>query len=387
MKSLAELNISNKNLVIRVDMNVPISNGAITDLTRIEACLPSIKHALDNNCKILLVSHLGRPTEGKTEEAFSLAPVSEALSNILNEPVQLVDSYASNKIFNSNERVQLLENVRFFNGEMSNDDSLGKALGGLGDIYVFDAFGTAHRKQASTHSAILSSKESCSGILLKREIDLLNRAMLNAPSPYLAIIGGAKVSSKLGLIKNLNMKADNIIVGGGIANTFLKASGYEIGTSLVEDSMLDVAAKMLKVGKILLPSTVVTSTSFQGSNVKIKQIDDVTSEEMILDQMLTPNMKDAIKRSKLILWNGPLGVFENSLFSSGTESLAKNIKESNGYSIAGGGETLSAINTFINKDDVSYCSTGGGAFLEFMEGKELPSIEALGREKLDKEKK
>ncbi|MDC1051307.1 phosphoglycerate kinase [Gammaproteobacteria bacterium] len=387
MKSLAELNISNKNLVIRVDMNVPISNGAITDLTRIEACLPSIKHALDNNCKILLVSHLGRPTEGKAEEAFSLAPVSEALSNILNEPVQLVDSYASNKIFNSNERVQLLENVRFFNGEMSNDDLLGKALGGLGDIYVFDAFGTAHRKQASTHSAILSSKESCSGILLKREIDSLNRAMLNAPSPYLAIIGGAKVSSKLGLIKNLNMKADNIIVGGGIANTFLKASGYEIGTSLVEDSMLDVAAKMLKVGKILLPSTVVTSTSFQGSNVKIKQIDDVTSEEMILDQMLTPNMKDAIKRSRLILWNGPLGVFENSLFSSGTESLAKNIKESNGYSIAGGGETLSAINTFINKDDVSYCSTGGGAFLEFMEGKELPSIEALGREKLDKEKK
>ena len=387
MKSLAELNISNKNLVIRVDMNVPISNGAITDLTRIEACLPSIKHALDNNCKILLVSHLGRPAEGKAEEAFSLAPVSEALSNILNESVQLVDSYASNKIFNSNERVQLLENVRFFNGEMSNDDSLGKALGGLGDIYVFDAFGTAHRKQASTHSAILSSKESCSGILLKREIDSLNRAMLNAPSPYLAIIGGAKVSSKLGLIKNLNMKADNIIVGGGIANTFLKASGYEIGTSLVEDSMLDVAAKMLKVGKILLPSTVVTSTSFQGSNVKIKQIDDVTSEEMILDQMLTPNMKDAIKRSKLILWNGPLGVFENSLFSSGTESLAKNIKESNGYSIAGGGETLSAINTFINKDDVSYCSTGGGAFLEFMEGKELPSIEALGREKLDKEKK
>ena len=387
MKSLAELNISNKNLVIRVDMNVPISNGAITDLTRIEACLPSIKHALDNNCKILLVSHLGRPTEGKAEEAFSLAPVSEALSNILNEPVQLVDSYASNKIFNSNERVQLLENVRFFNGEMSNDDSLGKVLGGLGDIYVFDAFGTAHRKQASTHSAILSSKESCSGILLKREIDSLNRAMLNAPSPYLAIIGGAKVSSKLGLIKNLNMKADNIIVGGGIANTFLKASGYEIGTSLVEDSMLDVAAKMLKVGKILLPSTVVTSTSFQGSNVKIKQIDDVTSEEMILDQMLTPNMKDVIKRSKLILWNGPLGVFENSLFSSGTESLAKNIKESNGYSIAGGGETLSAINTFINKDDVSYCSTGGGAFLEFMEGKELPSIEALGREKLDKEKK
>jgi len=387
MKSLAELNISNKNLVIRVDMNVPISNGAITDLTRIEACLPSIKHALDNNCKILLVSHLGRPTEGKAEEAFSLAPVSEALSNILNEPVQLVDSYASNKIFNSNERVQLLENVRFFNGEMSNDDLLGKALGGLGDIYVFDAFGTAHRKQASTHSAILSSKESCSGILLKREIDSLNRAMLNAPSSYLAIIGGAKVSSKLGLIKNLNMKADNIIVGGGIANTFLKASGYEIGTSLVEDSMLDVAAKMLKVGKILLPSTVVTSTSFQGSNVKIKQIDDVTSEEMILDQMLTPNMKDVIKRSKLILWNGPLGVFENSLFSSGTESLAKNIKESNGYSIAGGGETLSAINTFINKDDVSYCSTGGGAFLEFMEGKELPSIEALGREKLDKEKK
>lgn len=379
MKSLVELNITGKNLVIRADMNVPIKNGVIKDLTRIKACLPSIEYALANNCKVLLVSHLGRPIEGKTDKVFSLSPVAEALSSILDEPVQLINSPGSDDIFNTKNKVQLLENIRFFSGEMSNNSSLGKLLGCMGDIYVFDAFGTAHRKQASTHAAILSSKDSCGGILLKQEIDSLNRAMLNAPSPYLAIIGGAKVSSKLGLINTLNKKADSIIVGGGIANTFLKASGYEVGTSLVEDSMLDIASNMLKENKILLPSMVVTSTSFEGSDVKLKKIDDVTSDEMILDQMLTIKMQDVIKSSKLILWNGPLGVFENPLFSLGTESLAQNIKSSSGYSIAGGGETLSAINTFINKDDVSYCSTGGGAFLEYMEGKKLPSIEALSR--------
>lgn len=379
MKSLVELNITGKNLVIRADMNVPIKNGVIKDLTRIKACLPSIEYALANNCKVLLVSHLGRPIEGKTDKVFSLSPVAEALSSILDEPVQLINSPDSDDIFNTKNKVQLLENIRFFSGEMSNNSSLGKLLGCMGDIYVFDAFGTAHRKQASTHAAILSSKDSCGGILLKQEIESLNRAMLNAPSPYLAIIGGAKVSSKLGLINTLNKKADSIIVGGGIANTFLKASGYEVGTSLVEDSMLDIASNMLKENKILLPSMVVTSTSFEGSDVKLKKIDDVTSDEMILDQMLTIKMQDVIKSSKLILWNGPLGVFENPLFSLGTESLAQNIKSSSGYSIAGGGETLSAINTFINKDDVSYCSTGGGAFLEYMEGKKLPSIEALSR--------
>lgn len=379
MKSLVELNITGKNLVIRADMNVPIKNGVIKDLTRIKACLPSIEYALANNCKVLLVSHLGRPIEGKTDKVFSLSPVAEALSSILDEPVQLINSPDSDDIFNTKNKVQLLENIRFFSGEMSNNSSLGKLLGCMGDIYVFDAFGTAHRKQASTHAAILSSKDSCGGILLKQEIESLNRAMLNAPSPYLAIIGGAKVSSKLGLINTLNKKADSIIVGGGIANTFLKASGYEVGTSLAEDSMLDIASNMLKENKILLPSMVVTSTSFEGSDVKLKKIDDVTSDEMILDQMLTIKMQDVIKSSKLILWNGPLGVFENPLFSLGTESLAQNIKSSSGYSIAGGGETLSAINTFINKDDVSYCSTGGGAFLEYMEGKKLPSIEALSR--------
>jgi phosphoglycerate kinase len=331
---------------------------------------------------VLLVSHLGRPVEGKIDKVFSLSPVAEALSSILDEPVQLISSLESDDIFNTKNNIQLLENIRFFSGEMSNDSSLGKLLGGMGDIYVFDAFGTAHRKQASTHAAILSSKDSCGGILLKKEIEALNKAMLNTLSPYLAIIGGAKVSSKLGLINTLNTNADSIIVGGGIANTFLKASGYEVGTSLVEDSMLDIASDMLKKNKILLPSMVVTSTSFEGADVKIKKIDAVTNDEMILDQLLTEQMQDVIKSSKLILWNGPLGVFENPLFSSGTESLAQNIKTSDGYSIAGGGETLSAINTFINKDDVSYCSTGGGAFLEYMEGKKLPSIEALSRQEI-----
>jgi phosphoglycerate kinase len=257
MKSLVDIDISNKNLVVRVDMNVPIRDKKIQDPTRIKACLPTINYALEKNCKVLLISHLGRPAEGTREDKFSLAPVSEYLSDILDEPVSLEKDMSNTDIFKSGPRVKVLENIRFYKGEKNNDSELGKSLGLLGDVYVFDAFGTSHRKQASTYEAIIQSKEACAGFLLKNEVEALNKSLQNPPKPNIAIIGGAKVSSKLGLIKNLKDKTDFIIVGGGITNTFLKASGHEVGSSLVEDSMLDIAREILESGKVLLPSRVI----------------------------------------------------------------------------------------------------------------------------------
>ena len=377
MNRLSELNISNKNLVIRVDMNVPIKDGTVVDNTRIIACMPTIQFALENNAKVLLITHLGRPTEGSFEEQFSLKPLVKELSRILECKVDLVDSLDSSEIFNSSSNVQILENIRFFAGEKTNSNELGQALGNLGDVYVFDAFGTSHREQASTHSAIAHSNSACAGILLEKEIEALTKALNESMNPYTAIIGGSKVSTKLELIKNINTKADHIIVGGGIANTFIKAAGHEVGISLFEESMVHIAKDLLKDGKIILPKTVVTSKTFEGDDIQEKNIAEVRENEMILDQFLNEEIESIISTSRTIMWNGPLGVFENKYFSKGTEQLSNSIAKSDGFSIAGGGETLTAINKFINKDDVSYCSTGGGAFLEFMEGKDLPSIAAL----------
>jgi len=377
MNRLSELNISNKNLVIRVDMNVPIKDGTVVDNTRIIACMPTIKFALENNAKVLLITHLGRPTEGSFEEQFSLKPLVKELSRILECKVDLVDSLDSSEIFNSSSNVQILENIRFFAGEKTNSNELGQALGNLGDIYVFDAFGTSHREQSSTHSAIVHSNSACAGILLEKEIKVLTKALNESKNPYIAIIGGSKVSTKLELIKNINTKADHIIVGGGIANTFIKAAGHEVGISLFEESMVHIAKDLLKDSKIILPETVVTSKTFEGDGIQEKNIAEVRENEMILDQFLNEEIESIISSSRTILWNGPLGVFENKYFSRGTEQLSNSIAKSDAFSIAGGGETLTAINKFINKDDVSYCSTGGGAFLEFMEGKDLPSIVAL----------
>ena len=377
MNRLSELNISNKNLVIRVDMNVPIKDGTVVDNTRIIACMPTIKFALENNAKVLLITHLGRPTEGSFEEQFSLKPLVKELSRILECKVDLVDSFDSSEIFNSSSNVQILENIRFFAGEKTNSNELGQTLSSLGDIYVFDAFGTSHREQSSTHSAIVHSNSACAGILLEKEIEALTKALNESKNPYTAIIGGSKVSTKLELIKNINTKADHIIVGGGIANTFIKAAGHDVGISLFEESMVHIAKDLLKDGKIILPETVVTSKTFEGDDIQEKNIAEVRENEMILDQFLNEEIESIISSSRTILWNGPLGVFENKYFSRGTEQLSNSISKSDAFSIAGGGETLTAINKFINKDDVSYCSTGGGAFLEFMEGKDLPSIAAL----------
>ena len=382
MINLSSLEIKNKNLVIRVDMNVPILGGKVLDTTRITACIPTINYALENNAKILLVSHLGRPTESVFEDKFSLKPVAACLSEIIDESVEVVDQLDSKKIFNSASRVQILENIRFFKGEKDNSDELGSILGSLGHIYVFDAFGTAHRKQASTHSAIKHASIACAGLLMEKENSFLSQALNVDDRPYLAVIGGAKVSTKLELIKHISDVADHIIVGGGIANTFLKASGKNIGTSLVEDSMLDVAKNILNQKKIILPKRVVTSKTFEGENVNKKSIHDILESEMILDACLEQEVISLIHRAKTILWNGPMGVFENIYFEEGTRELAKAIATSEAFSIAGGGETLSAINKYIKSDDVSYCSTGGGAFLEFMEGKVLPSIEVLNSKEI-----
>ena len=377
MINLSSIDIANKNLVVRVDMNVPMEDGHILDATRIEACIPTINYALKNNAKILLISHLGRPTEGSFEEKFSLKPVAKHLSNIINKTCKLISSLESDEIFDGESNVQLLENIRFFKGEKENCKDLGNKLASLGDVYVFDAFGTAHREQASTHSAIKSAPIACAGLLLEKENEFLFQALNKYEKPYIAVIGGAKVSTKLGLIKHISGVADHIIVGGGIANTFLKASGFNVGKSLIEDSMIDVAKEILKQGKIVLPTTVITSKTFKGDDIRETSINEVTDEEMILDLYLTDKTTALIDKARTILWNGPMGVFENSFFSKGTKDLSEAIANSKAFSLAGGGETLSAINKYIKSDDVSYCSTGGGAFLEFMEGKILPSIDIL----------
>ena len=381
MINLSSLDLNNKNLVIRVDMNVPIKHGDVLDSTRIKACLPTIEYALENNAKVLLISHLGRPVEGNFEEEFSLKPVANELSKIINMDVELIDTLESNKIFKSSSNIQVLENIRFFEGEKENSQELGNKLGSLGDIYVFDAFGTAHREQASTHAAIMNAPIACSGLLLEKEENFLSQALKKYERPYVAIIGGAKVSTKLDLIKHINEVADHIIVGGGIANTFIKSSGLNVGNSLTEESMLEIAKSILDKGKIILPNRVLTSKTFEGEDIKETSISNIGNDEMILDLYLEQETKTLINNAKTILWNGPMGVFENSLFENGTKELSKEIAKSNAFSLAGGGETLSAINKYIKSDDVSYCSTGGGAFLEFMEGKVLPSIKALNSKK------
>ena len=377
MRLLKDHDLSNKNVVLRLDLNVPIQDKRVLDATRIISSVPTIKYLLNKNCKVLLASHLGRPDEGKFDMNFSMRPVAEKLSEILNHEIDLIDSLASSDIFNTSQ-IQLLENLRFLIGEKDNNEELGNQLGNKGDAYVFDAFGTAHRKQASTHSAIQQAKFSCAGLLLEKEINSLNKALTCIENPFTAVIAGSKISTKLELIAHLNSKADFIITGGGIANTFLKSQGFNVGESLVENDMIEIAKELFNSGKIILPNKVIVADSIDSNSSTIKNIDSVSGSDKIFDINLRSNMSEILKNSKTILWNGPIGVFEKEPFQQGTYQLAKAIAESEAFSLAGGGETIAAINKFINKDEVSYCSTGGGAFLEYMEGKLLPSIEALG---------
>ena len=377
MRLLKDQDLSNKNVVVRLDLNVPIQDKQIIDSTRIISSVPTIKYLVNKNCKVLLTSHLGRPEEGKFDQDFSMSPVAKKLSEILNHEIDLIDSLDSSDIFNTTQ-IQLLENLRFLIGEKDNNEKLGNQLANKGDVYIFDAFGTAHRKQASTHSAIQQAKFSCAGLLLEKEINSLNKALTSIENPFTAVIAGSKISTKLELIAHLNSKADFIVVGGGIANTFLKSQGFDVGESLVENDMIEIAKELFSSGKIILPNKVIVADSIDSNSSTIKNIDSVSGTEKIFDINLTSNMSEILKNSKTILWNGPIGVFEKEPFQKGTHQLAKTIAGSEAFSLAGGGETIAAINKFINKDEVSYCSTGGGAFLEYMEGKLLPSIEALG---------
>ena len=377
MRLLKDQDLSNKNVVVRLDLNVPIQDKQIIDSTRIISSVPTIKYLINKNCKVLLTSHLGRPEEGKFDRDFSMSPVAEKLSEILNHEIDLIDSLDSSDIFNTTQ-IQLLENLRFLIGEKDNNEKLGNQLANKGDVYIFDAFGTAHRKQASTHSAIQQAKFSCAGLLLEKEINSLNKALTSIENPFTAVIAGSKISTKLELIAHLNSKADFIIVGGGIANTFLKSQGFDVGESLVENDMIEIAKELFNSGKIILPNKVIVADSIDSNSSTTKNIDSVSGSDKIFDINLTSNMSEILKNSKTILWNGPIGVFEKEPFQKGTHQLAKTIAGSEAFSLAGGGETIAAINKFINKDEVSYCSTGGGAFLEYMEGKLLPSIEALG---------
>ena len=375
MRKLGDTDVFNKTIALRVDLNVPVKDGKVLDDTRILAVIPTLKYLQKQNSKTVLISHFGRPQAGVIESKFSLLPVAQRLGEILNKEIPL---FASLDDVNFHKDISMIENIRFLPGELNNNLELSRTLSNLADVYVFDAFGTSHRSHASTYGAIHAAHSSCSGFLLEDEISALKKATESMDSPTLSIVGGSKVSSKLEVIKNLLQISDEVLTGGGITNTFLKAQGNNIGISLCEDSMLSQAKELFESDKILLPDEVVVGKGIDSSESRICNIDSVQDDEMILDQVLSSSTAKKISLAKKIIWNGPVGVFEKDPFSRGTEDLANAIASSKAYSLAGGGETLLAIKMFIDKSNVSYCSTGGGAFLEFMEGKELPSLSALG---------
>ena len=375
MRKLGDTDVLNKTIALRVDLNVPVKDGKVLDDTRILAVIPTLKYLQKQNSKTVLISHFGRPQAGVIESKFSLLPVAQRLGEILNKEIPL---FASLDDVNFHQDISMIENIRFLPGELNNNLELSSTLSNLADVYVFDAFGTSHRSHASTYGAIHAAHSSCSGFLLEDEIRALKKATESMDSPTLSIVGGSKVSSKLEVIKNLLQISDEVLTGGGITNTFLKAQGNNIGISLCEDSMLSQAKELFESDKILLPDEVVVGKGIDSSESRICNIDSVQDDEMILDQVLNSSTAKKISLAKKIIWNGPVGVFEKDPFSRGTEDLANAIASSKAYSLAGGGETLLAIKMFIDKSNVSYCSTGGGAFLEFMEGKELPSLSALG---------
>ena len=375
MRKLGDTDVFNKTVALRVDLNVPVKDGKVMDDTRIVAITPTLQYLKKQKSKVVLISHFGRPEPGIFDQKFSLLPVAKRLEEIFNTRVQLFQYL---KDINFDDHISLIENIRFLPGEVHNDPDLSSQLSDLADVYIFDAFGTSHRSHASTFGAINSSDISCAGLLLEEETNALIKAMDSKETPTLSIVGGSKVSSKLEVIKNLLHISNEVLTGGGITNTFLKASGNNIGTSLYEDSMMEHAKDLLATKKILLPEEVVVSKSIESSESRVCSVDAVQDDEMILDQILSPKASEKISKAKKIIWNGPVGVFEKKLFSQGTQELAEAIASSNAYSLAGGGETLLAIKMFSDKSNISYCSTGGGAFLEFMEGKALPSLSALG---------
>jgi len=376
---MTDLDLKGKRVLIREDLNVPVKEGKVTSDARIRASLPTIKAAQEAGASVLLMSHLGRPEEGVVDEKNSLAPVAEHLSSLLGKDVRLVKDYLEGVEVAEGE-VVLLENVRFNQGEKKDTEELSKKYAALCDIYVMDAFGTAHRAQASTHGVARFAPVACAGPLLAAELEALEKALAKPARPMVAIVGGSKVSTKLEVLNSLSDKCDQIIVGGGIANTFLAAAGKPVGKSLYEADLLDQAKALLNKVDIPLPSDVVVAKEFsEDAEPTIKSADEVEEDDMILDigPQSAATLSALLKNAGTILWNGPVGVFEIQQFSSGTEVLSKAIAESEGFSIAGGGDTLAAIDKYGIADQVSYISTGGGAFLEYVEGKVLPAVAAL----------
>ena len=391
---MSELSLTDKVVLIREDLNVPIKAGKVASDARLQASLPTIKMALEKGAAVIVCSHLGRPTEGNPEAIYSLAPVADYLSDKLSAPVTLNSDYLTQGIAIEAGEVVLLENVRFNEGEKKNDAALAQKYADLCDVFVMDAFGTAHRAQASTEGVTQAmhkaGKTACAGPLLAAELDALSLALETPAQPMLAIVGGSKVSTKLEVLHSLAELCSQIIVGGGIANTFLAAQGHSVGASLYEADLLDTAREIMGKTEILLPEYVVVADksdidfadftgSLQQASATIKSVDTIGENDMILD--IAPDsaikLAEAITKAKTILWNGPVGVFEVDAFGQGTQIVAEAVKNSQGFSIAGGGDTLAAIDKYQVADGISYMSTGGGAFLEFVEGKVLPAVAAL----------
>ena len=382
---MTDLDLAGKRVLIREDLNVPIKDGKVASDKRIRASLPTIEHAMKAGAKVMLMSHLGRPTEGEFAEEFSMRPVADHLSGLLGKEVKLVADYLDNAPQMDDGDVVLLENVRFNAGEKKNDEALSKQYAALCDIYVMDAFGTAHRAQASTHGAGQYAPMACAGPLLAGELDALGKALDGPARPMAAIVGGSKVSTKLTVLDSLSGVVDQLIPGGGIANTFIAASGYNVGKSLYEADLIPEAQRLMeaakaKGGEIPVPTDVVVGKEFsESAEAVVKNVADVADDDMIFDigPETAARYAGMMTTAGTIVWNGPVGVFEFDQFGEGTKELGKAIAASSAFSIAGGGDTLAAVDKYGIADQVSYISTGGGAFLEFLEGKKLPAVAML----------
>jgi len=382
---MTDLDLAGKRVLIREDLNVPVKDGKVTSDARIRASLPTIQHAMKAGGRVMLMSHLGRPTEGEYAEEFSMKPVADHLSGLLGKEVKVIKDYLDSAPALNDGDVVILENVRFNKGEKKNEDDLSKSYAALCDVYVMDAFGTAHRAQASTHGVAKFAPTACAGPLLAAELDALGKALHDPKRPLVAIVGGSKVSTKLTVLESLSKVVDQLIVGGGIANTFIAAAGHNVGKSLYEADLVDEAKRLMaaakaKGGEIPVPVDVVCGKEFsESATAETKAADQVNDDDMIFDVgPETARMyAEILKKAGTIVWNGPVGVFEFDQFGEGTKAMGLAIAESPAFSIAGGGDTLAAVDKYGIADKVSYISTGGGAFLEFLEGKKLPAVAIL----------
>lgn len=382
--AMTDFDLRGKRVLIREDLNVPVKNGKVTSDARLKAALPTLQRALEQGAKVMVMSHLGRPEEGQFDAEFSLAPVADYLNDALSFPVRLESDYLDGVEVAGGELV-VFENVRFNHGEKKNDPELARKLAALCDIFVMDAFGTAHRAQASTYGVAQYAPIACAGPLLTAELDALGKALQEPKRPLVAIVGGSKVSTKLTVLNSLVRKVDQLIVGGGIANTFIKAAGHEVGQSLYEEDLVKEAARLAASAKtrgadIPVPTDVVTGKKFaEDAQAQTKSAGDVAADDMIFDigPETAAHLAELLKKAGTIVWNGPVGVFEFDQFGAGTKAIAQAIADSDAFSIAGGGDTLAAIDKYGIAEQVSYISTGGGAFLEFLEGKKLPAVAIL----------